>query len=93
MVHFVLTKPQTMRKEAKRELLSAMTHEETQCYVGETNFHAPLRLSKILKHIINLGLNVNPAALSSYSSVNEKKCIMLSDENPSPDEKNLSSLQ
>ena len=44
------------KQEAKRKLTSDVKEVETQHNAGETNFAAPQRPSKLLKHSANSGL-------------------------------------
>ena len=62
--------------------------------IGETNFTVPSRPSKLLKHSRNLGLEADPTTLSSCSSTVKMKNYlnMVSNENPSPEEK-IASIQ
>ena len=63
--------------------------------IGETNFTVPSRPSKLLKHSRNLGLEADPTTLSSCSSTVKMKNYlnMVSNENPSPEEKKIASIQ
>ena len=78
------------KKETKRKLVLDVKEVEMMCKIGETNFTAPPRPSKNLKHSTNLGLEANPTTLSSYSSTIEKKNNhnLVSIKKPSPEEKN-----
>ena len=71
-------------QESKRKLASDAKDVETQHEIGETNFITLPRPSKILKHSASLGLEADPTTSSSWSST----MSAMSNEKPSPEEKN-----
>ena len=61
------------KKETKRKLVLDVKEVEMMCKIGETNFTAPPRPSKNLKHSTNLGLEADPTTSLSHSYTIKKE--------------------